>query len=199
MSISAQPVPNAFPGHEGRRTARVSILVAATLRVGSQALAVRIRNMSFDGALIEGAVLPLPDTRVELLRGDLRASGVVAWVDGNRCGVRLDHRIVVDSWISGKATTHQALVDRRIDEARRAMAAAPTEPGVVEPGVVEPVSRIGPPDVAVAAEIDLIIAALASLGERLTDDPEVVARHGVQLQALDEAQQRLVAVKRRLA
>lgn len=193
MSLSAQPAPTAFPGPDGRRIARISILVAATLRVGSQALAVRIRNMSFDGALIEGAVMPLPDARVRLVRGDLCVSGVVAWVDGNRCGVRLDDRIAVDDWISGKATMHQAMVDGMIDQARRAIAAAPSSPEVIEPS-----SAIGRPEVAVA-EIDLIVAALASLGDRLTDDPNVVAKHLMQLQVLDDVQQRLATLKQGLA
>lgn len=142
-------------------------------------------------------MLPLVHTPVELVRGELRVSGKVAWVDGNRCGVALDEPIAVDCWISGKPSLHQSLVDGMVTKARRAIASAP--PAAADPSAPEPPSGIGQLNVATTTEIDSIITALAGLGERLADDPDVVATHLVQLQALDEAQQRLAALKRRLA
>lgn len=106
--------PSHFAGPEDRRIARTSILVAAMLRFGTQVLAVRIRNMSPTGALIEGTMLPKPNSRIELVRGLLRASGRVAWVDGHRCGVTLDELVEVESWIAGKGTAHQTALDARI-------------------------------------------------------------------------------------
>lgn len=170
------------------------MLVAATLRVGSQAIAVRIRNMSVTGALIEGPVLPLPGTKVELVRAALQATGRIAWVDGNRCGVALDARVSVGNWLSGKFTAHQAEIYAMVEQARRDIKAAA---GTV-PQLPDPESGIGR-NHATAAEIDTIIASLGVLEDALTNDPAVVAAHLVELQVLDEAQQRLAALKRRLA
>ncbi len=194
MLSLAQIPPTESAGPEGRRDSRTSMLVAATLRAGSQALAVRIRNMSVTGALIEGPVLPLPDTRVELVRAELHATGRIAWVDNGRCGVALDARVSVGTWLSGKFPAHQAQVDALVEEARRDL---DTSPDKVVP-LPDPASGLGRNDPA-TDEIDKIIATLATLEDALTADPAVVAAHMVELQALDEAQQRLVALKRRLA
>lgn len=187
--------PPHFAGPEDRRIARTSILVAAMLRFGTQGLAVRIRNMSPTGALIEGTMLPKPNCRIELVRGALRVSGRVAWVDGHRCGVAFDELVEVESWIAGKAVAHQTAVDARIANARHSIGAA-TGPGAAGE---EPPPGIDRPGVATADAIDAIIACLARLGDRLADDPLVVASHLVELQALDDAQQRLAALKRGLA
>ncbi len=184
-----------FPGPEARQINRTSMLVAAVLRTGTQALAIRIRNMSATGALIEGAALPLPGSRVELVRGTLRAGGQVAWADGRRCGVALDDPVAVDRWISKKVPAHQMLVDALVDAARNAPAPVPMEGAAI----VEPASGMCRPDAAAGSEVDSIIASLAALGDRLTDNPAIVAVHLVELQAIDEAQQRLAALKRRLA
>ena len=194
LSLARQsPIP--FPGPDGRRLARKSMFVAAVLQAGAQSLGVKIRNMSPTGVLLEGAVLPPPGSRIELLRGPLRATGCIAWAEGGRCGVALEGRIEVDCWLSGKAPSHQALVDAMVEEVKRDLDAL----AEVEAPLIEPESGAGRGDVAAAVELDQIIGSLAALGDRLTDDPLVVAGHMMALQAIDEAQQRLAALKLRLA
>ena len=194
LSLARQsPIP--FPGPDGRCLARKSMFVAAVLQAGEQSLGVKIRNLSPTGALLEGAVMPPPDSRIALVRGPLHATGRVAWAEGGRCGIAFDGHVEVDSWLSGKAPSHQALVDAMIEEVKRDLDALAD----IETALIEPESGIGRGGIAEAAELDQIIASLAALGERLTDDPLVVAGHMVELQAIDEAQQRLAALKRRLA
>ena len=81
-----------------------------------------------------------------------------------------------------------------VDEARRDIVASPVKMVPLS----DPVSGIGRDDTA-TEEIDKIVASLEALEDELTGDPVVVATHMVGLQALDEAQQRLAALKRRLA
>lgn len=165
------------------------MFVAATLRAGERAFPVRIRNVSEHGALVEGGILPPAGTAVELLRADLRASGRVAWVAGGRGGLALDGHLVASSWMTGKGGDHQQRVDERVALARQYPATRPTASPT--PGF----------DAATGDDctaIEEVVAQLGALGDRLSADNDVIARHATELQAIDEAQQRLMGIARRL-
>lgn len=173
----------------GRKHPRTAMFVAATLRAGGRAFPVRIRNVSDHGALVEGGILPPAGTAVELLRAELRTSGTVAWVSGGRGGLALDGHLVAASWMTGKGGDHQQRVDERVALARRCPVDQPTP---------------SPPpafDAATGddgAAIEEVVAQLGTLGDRLAGDDAIVARHSTALQAIDEVQQRLMGIARRL-
>lgn len=176
-----------------RRSVRTSMFVSATLRTATQANPVRVRNMSAKGALIEAPSLPPVGTTVELSRGALAAVGTVAWAESGRCGLALTGVVDTAAWMS-RAPSHQLEVDQRVAEARAAIAAAPptTAPLIEPPRGYD--RMIGP----AGDEIDQLIDRLDTLGSALSSDMHVLTVHAESLQVIDEVQQRLRALARRL-
>lgn len=176
-----------------RKSVRTSMFVAATLRTATHAHPVRVRNMSVRGALIEAPSLPPVGTTVELSRGALAAVGTVAWSEAGRCGLALTGMVDTQAWMS-RAPAHQSEVDQRIAEARAAIAAAPQ----VAAPLIEPARgfdrALGPPQ----QEIEQLLDRLETLGEALSADMHVLTAHGSSLQIIDELEQRLRALARRL-
>jgi hypothetical protein len=70
-----------------RSSIRSKVLLAATLRLADRTLAVRLRDLSADGALVEGAGDLAVDGLVTFCRNDLAVPGVVAWSDGKLAGI----------------------------------------------------------------------------------------------------------------
>lgn len=178
---------------ELRKSVRTSMFVSATLRTVANAHPVRVRNMSTKGTLIEAPSLPPVGTAVELSRGALAAVGTVAWVESGRCGLALTGMVDTQAWMS-RAPAHQLEVDQRIADARAAMATAPR----ADVPLVEPTPGfdriLAPPQ----GEIDLLLSQLEALGDSLSSDEHVLTAHGNALQIIDEVQQRLRALARRM-
>lgn len=158
---------------------RTAMFVAATCVSGHRVQPVRIRNMSRDGALLEGSVLPAPGDEFELVRAHLRVSVRSMWTSGNQCGVSFQATIDVVEWMARIAPGHQQQVDALVDQARRDIAAGRQ----LSPVSSSPVSSL--------ANIQTAIDLLEDLEGALADDALVVARHHDQLQALDRALQLL--------
>jgi len=172
-----------------RAAPRTAMFVAAVLRFGTQSIPVRIRNMSATGALIEGAAFPPAGTAIRLVRSELSIDGSMAWVEPGRAGLSLSGQVSVADWMHGKAS-HQQVIDRMVAEVRAtpAQAQAPVPgPGLDSPGRDE------------GEELRAICELLARLEAALLSDERTVARHAVDLQAIDEAQQRLAALLRKAA
>ena len=72
---------------QNRRSRRSPVFLAATVEVAGAAEAVKLRNLSEEGALIEGERLPLEGTTTFFQRNDLRVKSRVAWVHGRFAGV----------------------------------------------------------------------------------------------------------------
>lgn len=180
--------------NELRKSVRTSMFVSATLRTATHTHPVRVRNMSAKGALVEAPVLPPVGTTIELSRGALAAVGTIAWCETGRCGLALTGMVDTQAWMS-RGPSHQAEVDQRIADARAAIAAAPA----ATVSLIEPPrgydTRLTPPGV----EIDLLLGRLEALGDALSSDPHVLTTHGASLQIIDELEQRLRALARRLA
>lgn len=180
--------------NELRKSIRTSMFVSATLRTATHAHPVRVRNMSAKGALIEAPSLPPVGTTVELSRGPLAAVGTIAWCETGRCGLALTGTVDTQAWMS-RAPVHQAEVDQRIAEARAAIAVAPPQTAPL----IEPQrgfdTVLTPPDV----EIGQLLDRLEALGDAMSSDPHVLTTHGASLQIIDELEQRLRALRRRLA
>ncbi|HEV8408681.1 MAG TPA: PilZ domain-containing protein [Sphingomicrobium sp.] len=75
---------------KNRRSRRAPVLLAATVEVTGQPVAVKLRNLSEEGALIEGDNLPLAGSSTFFERNELRLRGRVVWVHGRYAGVAFD-------------------------------------------------------------------------------------------------------------
>lgn len=73
-----------------RRSRRSPVLLAASIEVAGAPVAVKLRNLSQEGALIEGERLPLEGSTTFFRRNELRVSGRVVWVHGRYAGVAFD-------------------------------------------------------------------------------------------------------------
>lgn len=75
---------------KNRRSRRAPVLLAATVEVAGKAVPVKLRNLSEQGALIEGEELPLEGSTTFFERNDLRLRSRVVWVHGRYAGVAFD-------------------------------------------------------------------------------------------------------------
>lgn len=73
--------------HQNRRQRRSQVLLAASLELWGSLLPVRMRNLSADGALVEGDKLPVEGASVVFRRQDLSVTAKVVWVRENRAGL----------------------------------------------------------------------------------------------------------------
>lgn len=75
---------------KNRRSRRSPVLLAATVEVAGAPVAVKLRNLSEQGALIEGERLPLEGSTTYFQRNELRLRGRVIWVQGRYAGIAFD-------------------------------------------------------------------------------------------------------------
>ena len=94
MTAIARPVP------ETRDGSRRNMFLGASLRRGPDQVAVRIRNMSALGALVDSPLVPDPNSAVELVRGLYVARGRVVWSEQRRCGIRFTAEVSVNDWLA---------------------------------------------------------------------------------------------------
>lgn len=72
---------------QNRQSRRSHVLMAASIEVDGASLAVKLRNLSTEGALVEAATLPAVGCEVRFRKNELSVPGEVAWVTGNRAGI----------------------------------------------------------------------------------------------------------------
>lgn len=72
---------------QNRRSRRAPVLLAATIEVAGVPVSVKLRNLSEEGALIEGDRLPLEGTTTFFKRKELRLKSRIIWVHGRFAGV----------------------------------------------------------------------------------------------------------------
>jgi hypothetical protein len=75
---------------QNRRSRRSNVLMAATIEAASGLANVTLRNLSAEGALIEGEGIPEAQSPVIFRRNDLTVSGRIAWVSDRRAGIEFD-------------------------------------------------------------------------------------------------------------
>jgi hypothetical protein len=75
---------------QNRRSRRSPVLLAATIQVAGEPVAVKLRNLSERGALIEGDRLPFEGSTTFFQRNELRLKSRVVWVEGRYAGVAFD-------------------------------------------------------------------------------------------------------------
>jgi hypothetical protein len=72
---------------QNRRQRRSNVLLTALLELSGRALEVKLRNLSADGALVEGETLPVEGAEIRFRRHELAVRGKVVWVRGKRAGI----------------------------------------------------------------------------------------------------------------
>ena len=78
---------------QNRRSRRSNVLMAASLETARGTAKVRLRNLSAEGALIEGDRIPEPGERLVFRKNDLAVSGRIAWSSERRAGIAFDTRL----------------------------------------------------------------------------------------------------------
>ena len=72
---------------QNRRSRRSNVLMSATIELSGVSLPVKLRNLSAEGALIEGENLPVEGAELLFRKAELSLPARIAWVDANRAGV----------------------------------------------------------------------------------------------------------------
>lgn len=170
--------PHAFdqPAHALRSAARTNLYFAAHLVGLGSREAVTVRNLSATGALVRahGSLENLGP--VCLVRGDLRADGTLAWLDGQNGGISFFEPIRLDQWAPGVAYDVTGEVERL---AGRDAAASSTRRNARDPA--QPDRRdelIG----SIAEELAFASRRLEAVARELADDAVIGLRHAARLQ-----------------
>lgn len=78
---------------QNRKTRRSNVLMSASLELSGTSLPVKLRNLSAEGALVEGDKLPVEGAALLFRKGDLSVSGTIAWVKGRQAGVNFGQKL----------------------------------------------------------------------------------------------------------
>jgi len=78
---------------QNRRSRRSHLLMAATLEVSGRAVSVKLRNLSSEGAQVEGDQLPVEGTELLFRKGELAVPGRIIWTKGKHAGIRFAHEL----------------------------------------------------------------------------------------------------------
>ncbi len=82
---------------QNRGSRRSHLLMTATLELSGRAVKVKLRNLSADGAQVEGDDLPVEGTALLLRKGDLAVAGSVIWTKGKQAGIRFEQKLEPDT------------------------------------------------------------------------------------------------------
>ena len=75
------------PPVQNRQQRRANVLMAAMIELSGQSLPVKLRNLSSDGALVEGEHLPIEGAEIVFKRKELSLAGRVVWTKNGRAGL----------------------------------------------------------------------------------------------------------------
>jgi hypothetical protein len=78
---------------QNRRSRRSNVLMAATVEWTAGTGRVTLRNLSAEGALIEGDQIPEAGSEVIFRKNDLTVSGRIAWTSERRAGIAFDFKL----------------------------------------------------------------------------------------------------------
>lgn len=76
-----------------RRSRRSQVYLTATLEGIGTTVPVKLRNLSAEGALVEGKELPIEGSQVTFHRNELDVKGRVVWTAGNHAGIAFDTQL----------------------------------------------------------------------------------------------------------
>ena len=78
---------------QNRRSRRSPVLLSATVEFLGREFTVVLRNLSSQGALIEGSPLPPDGALTTFRRKDLVVTGQIVWVEGRFAGLAFDRTL----------------------------------------------------------------------------------------------------------
>ena len=78
---------------QNRKTRRSNVLMAARLELSGTSLPVKLRNLSAEGALVEGDKLPVEGASIVFRKGDLSVPGKVAWAKTRHAGISFERKL----------------------------------------------------------------------------------------------------------
>ena len=78
---------------QNRRSRRSNLLMTATLELSGKAMPVKLRNLSAEGARVEGDQLPVEGTELRFRKGNLSADARVVWSEGKQAGIRFGQKL----------------------------------------------------------------------------------------------------------
>jgi hypothetical protein len=165
-------------GRDLREAARSNVFLAAALYWEVGQSAVRVRNFSEGGALLDGKELPSKGTGAELRRGSLTARCEIAWANGNLRGVRFERVVSVSTWVGKQGSAGQTGVDEAIASIRAG----------------QPPARFG--SERGNETLDSIAIELARICEKLSATPKMTLEFGEELIRLDALTHRLFAASK---
>lgn len=155
---------------------RNNIFAAAVLKCRAGQCAVRVRNVSRAGAMIEAAISLPVGAQTTLVKGNVEVSGHVAWSIGHRAGVVFSSPVNPEEWVSSRHNHQQHVADAIISRIRS--------------GENDKLDEISEPSAGIPTDKDVALAISRLLREvlnRLADAPELVARYASELQSLEIA------------
>lgn len=162
---------------EQRIAFRTNMFVMGALYFEGVPTPVRLRNMSVEGALVEGAALPCVGSKVRLCRGRLSLNGRVVWQSEGRAGIALAERAIPQEWLTGRSGS-QDKVDQVVAQAKYGVSFARS---VMARQKISGLSlnqlQGGGPE--------LIREALQQVVDDLMKDPIFLDRHSRSAQSLD--------------
>ena len=82
-------------GHN-RKSGRSPVLLSAKIDANGVEVSVILRNLSAEGALIEGTGLPAEGATTKFVRNELNVQGRIVWVEGRYAGVAFSRRLERD-------------------------------------------------------------------------------------------------------
>ena len=172
-----QPDPSSTPDSQSREL-RTNLFVAAVVRHGGASSAVRVRNLSPLGAMIESDAMLSPGEEIRLERGSLASDGQVRWVAGKRAGLNFGYPLSVPEWLASARGT-QVRVEQALTLVRQnaPMASIRREHHSVT-----------------AADLTLAKELVDQLAEVLALTPGLTAELGREMQSLDILSQLLTSL-----
>lgn len=75
---------------QNRRQRRAQVFMSASLELSGMSLNVKLRNLSAEGALVEGDNLPIEGAEILFKRQELRVPAKIIWASGGRAGLAFD-------------------------------------------------------------------------------------------------------------
>jgi hypothetical protein len=115
---------------QNRRSRRSQVLLAATIEQDGCERAVKLRNLSAEGALVEGADLPPEASEVLFRRNELSAPGRIVWVNDRYAGIAFAEKLAPEQ------------VLRHIPGPRPRVLPRPWRPGFSSPRLTEDQRRL---------------------------------------------------------
>jgi len=175
-----------------QRAPRTNLLLAATIEADKLQAAVRIRNLSESGALLEGGAFPDVGAKLTLRRMDLEIGATVVWRTAARCGVKFDGLIVVAKWAAGTiGAAASSRAQARVDSIQAAVRAG-LPPATSRARSTLPSETLqNSLDGRIAEELAHVRRLLEKMGEELSNEPIMVQRHAKAFQGFDLACQTL--------